>query len=480
MSAHLPQQSLLDWLRPDMGRQTDVALVSTYSADPGVLASLLLSLAGFEDDATDQGSRATRVKFAKSVLQMKGKVAIAMQADRLFSSHKTGRPIALLDRFIKEIPWDEDPKGGKSWHPKCAAVRYSNGSAAPGKWRFWLGSRNLTRDTSWDLGLSLEGYEAEADAQNGTTIPSIAGAVRKLAEETKQLDLWKGQIKRLTKVYWEVPRGLAVEEIRLLLPNEQNRDFPSCPSDVRRLIAVAPFMDVTTSKRIGAWGDDADRILVSSDTELDRIAKGKENFFKSRGFAAVKSLLRVDDEGEPASDDVEEDDGGLQKYRGLHAKFVWVEHSQATTMWLGSPNLTERAWKKNAEIYACIKIESRGSAKAAAAAREGVESFLSMATPYVVSPQNQVAGEEELLDVARTEVAARLMTAHQRLSGDWTSVAVEAEAPPHPGRHKIVLKIGPVAGDADQMIEWKRNSRTVRFSQQNPEAASALLRVTLE
>ena len=29
MSEHLPQQSLLDWLRPDTGFQTDIALVST-------------------------------------------------------------------------------------------------------------------------------------------------------------------------------------------------------------------------------------------------------------------------------------------------------------------------------------------------------------------------------------------------------------------------------------------------------------------
>ena len=55
-----------------------------------------------------------------------------------------------------------------------------------------------------------------------------------------------------------------------------------------------------------------------------------------------------------------------------------------------------------------------------------------------------------------------------------------AEELPHPQNHKIVLKIGPVAGDNDQMIEWKRGSRTVQFNPQNPEAASHLLRVTLE
>ena len=232
---------------------------------------------------------------------------------------------------------------------------------------------------------------------------SIAGAVRKLAEATKQLDQWKEPIKRLTNVDWEVPRGFTVEEITLLVPNDSNWDFPSCPPGVWRLIAVAPFMDVATSTRIGRWGDEPQRILVSAKTELDRIAKGKEDFFEKRGFADVKSFLRVADEGEPDFDDAEEGGGDLEDYRGLHAKLLWVEHAQGTTLWLGSPNLTERAWRTNAEIHARISIEPRGSAKSAAAAREGIESFLSMASAYSVSPQGQSEVEDDPLDLARTE-----------------------------------------------------------------------------
>jgi len=204
VSEHLPQQSLLDWLRPDTGFQTDIALVSTYSASAGVLASLLLSLAGFEDDPSDTGSRATRVKFAKSVLQLKDRVTIAMQAGRLFCPPRGGKAIALLDRFIKDIPYDERIKGGRSWHPKCAIVRYSDAKSSAGKWRLWLGSRNLTRDTSWDLGLSLEGYEDESDAMDGMKIPSIANAANKLAAEAGQAAKWQEPVKRLRNVHWEV------------------------------------------------------------------------------------------------------------------------------------------------------------------------------------------------------------------------------------------------------------------------------------
>ena len=357
VSNHLPQQSLLDWLRPDTGYQTDIALVSTYSASAGVLASLLLSLAGFEDDPSDAGSRATRVKFAKSILQLKDRVAIAMQAGRLFWPRKGGKATALLDRFIKDMRYDERAKGGKSWHPKCAIVRYSDAKSSAAKWRMWLGSRNLTRDTSWDLGLSLEGYEFESDAMDGMKIPSIANVTRKLATEADQAERWREPLKRLRNVHWEVPRGLVVEEIDLMLPQDASRDFPPCPEGVRRLMAVAPFLDATTPKRIGRWGDDAERILVSTGTELNRIAKGKADHFENAGFSVVGDFPAVAEEGEQDVGDIDKAGIDPQASSGLHAKFLWVEHAKGATMWLGSPNLTGRAWTRNAEIFARLSIE---------------------------------------------------------------------------------------------------------------------------
>lgn len=480
MSEHLPQQSLLDWLRPDTGFQTDIALVSTYSASAGVLASLLLSLAGFEDDPSDAGSRATRVKFAKSILQLKDRVAIAMQAGRLFCPRKGGKATALLDRFIKDMRYDERVKGGKSWHPKCAIVRYSDAKSSAAKWRLWLGSRNLTRDTSWDLGLSLEGYEIESDAMDGMKIPSIAIVAKKLATEAGHAEKWREPLKRLRNVHWEVPRGLVVEEIVLMLPQDADRDFPPCPEGVRRLIAVAPFLDATTPKRVGRWGDDAERILVSTGTELNRIAKGKADHFENAGFGAVGDFPAVAEEGEQDVADIDEAGIDPQASSGLHAKFLWVEHAQGATMWLGSPNLTGRAWTRNAEIFARLSIESRGSAKAATAIKQGIERFLSMAPEFAALPAKNARDVDDPLELARNEVAARLMNASQKLSTDWTSVEIQAAELPHPANERIILKVGSLADDPGQMIEWPRGSRNVRLRPHNPQAASHLIRVTLE
>jgi hypothetical protein len=479
MSEHLPQQSLLDWMRPDTDYRTDVALVSTYSASAGVLASLLLSLAGFEDDPSDAGLRATKVKFAKSVLQLKGRVAIAMQAGRLFCSRKSGKPIALLDRFIKDIRWDERQKVGRSWHPKCAIVRYLEKDGSSGKWRLWLGSRNLTRDTSWDLGLSLEGYEDQAQVREGTQLPAIAKVAFRLAEETGESERWKEPLRRLKNVHWQVPRGLVLEDIELMLPDDAARDFLPSPSGVRRLIAVAPFMDPQTTRRLGRWGDSAERLLVSTGLEMDRIAKGSDNFFKMRGFTDVRAFAVVADEGE--QDVVEAGDGtsgDLEADCGLHAKFLWAEHAKGTTIWLGSPNLTERAWKRNAEIYARIDLDARS--KAAAEIRDGVKAFVAMAPAFSVSSVEGPSDVADQMEFARTEVAASLMKARQVLSKDWTSVKIEAPNAPHPANGKFALKIGPVADDQDKLIEWPRGSRRIELHPQHPHAASHLVRIALE
>lgn len=480
MSEHLPQQSLLDWLRPDTGFQTDIALVSTYSASTGVLASLLLSLAGFEDDPADTGSRATRVKFAKSILQLKDRVAIAMQAGRLFCPRKGKEATALLDRFIKDMRYDERAKGGQSWHPKCAIVRYSDAKSTAGKWRLWLGSRNLTRDTSWDLGLSLEGYESESDAMDGMKIPSIANVAKKLAMAAGQGEKWQEPLKRLRNVHWEVPRGLVVEEVALMLPQDANRDFPPCPQGVRRLIAVAPFLDVRTPNRVGKWGDDADRILVSTGTELNRVSNGKADHFEKAGFVDVRDFPTVADEGEQDVADIAEAGIDPQASSGLHAKFLWVEHARGATMWLGSPNLTGRAWTKNAEIFARLSIESRGSAKAATAIKQGVESFLSMASEFAAFPAKDGMNVDDPLELARNDVAARLMHASQKLSTDWSSVEIHSAELPHPPNERIVLKVGSLADDPGQMTEWRRGSSNVHFRPHNAHAASHLVRVALD
>jgi len=76
---HLPGLALLDALRPPAGWRVDRALLSSYSADPAVLAAVMLALVARDDD----GGSGTRPALARALLELRGRVAFVVQRGRL-------------------------------------------------------------------------------------------------------------------------------------------------------------------------------------------------------------------------------------------------------------------------------------------------------------------------------------------------------------------------------------------------------------
>ena len=191
---HLPTLPLLEALRPPPGWRTDRAILSAYSAEPRVLVSLLLALAGRDDDS---GS-GSRVALARTLDELRGRVAFVLQRGRIAAPNAAPRVLALLDRFVREAPWDEGgPAGasGRSWHAKLALVRLvaSDDGAAPPQWRFWLGSRNFTLDTSWDIALSLE--TVQPGSSGGQTLEGIEQVAARLAEHADETARWQPHLR---------------------------------------------------------------------------------------------------------------------------------------------------------------------------------------------------------------------------------------------------------------------------------------------
>jgi hypothetical protein len=148
----LPNVPYLDAIRPDCGWHTEFAVLATYSADLGVLTAALLALAAVDDD---RGS-GSKVDFANAMNQLAGRVRLVVQAGRLVSAARTPRILTILDRYVREMGQDE---AAGSWHPKIALCKHT-GVEGVAQWRLWIGSRNLTRDLSWDVGLLLTGQTA--------------------------------------------------------------------------------------------------------------------------------------------------------------------------------------------------------------------------------------------------------------------------------------------------------------------------------
>jgi len=77
---HLPTLPLLEALRPPSGWRTDRAILSAYSAEPRVLVSLLLALAGRDDDS---GS-GSRVALARTLCELSPSLPSGAAIEREF------------------------------------------------------------------------------------------------------------------------------------------------------------------------------------------------------------------------------------------------------------------------------------------------------------------------------------------------------------------------------------------------------------
>lgn len=471
---HLQTLPLLEFLTPPAGWRTDRALLSSYSADLAVVVAFILALAARSDDGGTAGGAA----LARAMKELKGRCKFVVQTGRIAEPNRSSTILNLLDRFVVEVPWDESNHPsipGRSWHAKIAIARQTSESDAevPARWCLWLGSRNLSRDESWDIGLSLDG---SADrAARGTKIKQMVEFADRLAIQAGQRTEWQPLVEELKRVIWDVPRGLSVEEIRLMLPDDSKRGFPKMPSGVRRILAVAPFLDGGTIKGLGSATKVAtERQLLSTRPELSKLV-GQAGKPLTRF-----NLLTLPEPTDTPDEAITSNASGLDaaiEGRGLHAKFIWAEHDGGASLWLGSPNLSDRAWRRNAEAYARVAVEFRGSPVASKALQAGIDAFVGHARNILaedLDAPSSAQSEEELLETARKQVAARLRATQTRQS-DGT-VVIRCAEPPHADDTSVHLEIGRLTGS---LVKWPASSELVTLPSAIEGRDSELLRIRL-
>lgn len=440
--SHLTTQPLLELLRPSPGWRTDRAILGAYSAEPAVLVAILLSLVGRDDD---KGGGA-KVALARAMTDLEGHVHFVLQRGRLAAPRKATGVLALLDRFVREVPWNEvaDGGAGRSWHAKLALVRtvpYDD-PQGPARWRFWLGSRNFTQDTSWDIALSLETVPGHS---NGQVLAGVDQLARRLAEKAGEERAWRPLAAELAKARWDVPKGMTAQRVDLMLPGDAGRGIPEPPPRTERLIAVAPFLDGQTVRRLGSWCQR--RELLSSVPELSKL--NAQKLAPLEGFELL-ALPGSPEDGSASPEDGDASTEAAVEARGLHAKLLWTEQGARATLWLGSANLTQRAWSRNAEAYAKIGLDFRRNPPAATALREGIETFRELARPVRAEDLGPADGEDpvkEALEKARGQVSARLLGCQRR--GTDSTIVDTRDGPPHPDDPLVSLEVARL-GDAMQ------------------------------
>ena len=339
--------ALLDVLRPPRGYTTDVALLGTYSADLVAVVACLLALAGEGDD--DRRMPPTAV--ATALTRMADRVRVVAQAGRVQVPQKGRRTLVLADRWIREVHVDGNRQ---SWHPKVALARQT-AEGQPPRWVLWVGSRNLTRDVSWDLGMTVVGTE---DGAASPPLPGLADVAAALARHAELAGWSEAELlPRLRRVSWALGSD-AVRLKRLLLHGAAGpRQLPPAPAQADHLLAISPFLRVTGLRLFRSWGSgDATRRLASTPGALVGLGA------TAQALTAGWQLRTMEEAAEALGDSVADPTGDEQfeeVHRGLHAKalLAWSPDAARATLWLGSANLAARAWNGNStEVTAELEV----------------------------------------------------------------------------------------------------------------------------
>ncbi|MCP1845829.1 hypothetical protein ACVIHI_008706 [Bradyrhizobium sp. USDA 4524] len=461
-----PALSFLEGLRPRPDESVELALLASYSADLGSIGATLLALVGKDTDA----GRGSPSDFADAVERLRGKVRIIIQRGRLAKVRKTPRIAAVLDQFVREVDFDE---ATHSWHPKAALVRTRGADGEIG-WRLWIGSRNLTECVNRDIGLLLV-----SGAKGGAPVLGAEELARALAERAALKAQRPASLAAaVAKVAWRPPSGVRVERI-LWSAGSGGQTVPVPPAETDEVVVVSPFVDKNFLSRQAPpqATKSTRRRLLTTMREIERIGPSLAVFDDLLALDAPDYPIG-DPEPDPQSALPTPDSGGAEDEeeevgRGLHAKLLFMRSGQKRRLWLGSANATMRAWTgRNAEVTVELLVTEQ--------VEKGLRALLDSArlvkAPSIEHSPDAVALEEEALERARAQVAARWAA---QLSIDDTGARLTHRSSvhpggPHPDESDIVLEVGTLHGE---LIAWPAQQVVVELGPVAPAERSEFVRL---
>jgi hypothetical protein len=350
-----PAHSLLAQLRPDPGWQLDRACIATYSADLRVVAASLLALAGYATEP-ELGSA---VQLVQAFRNLRDRVAIVVQRGRIHWPRNLPRAAALLDRFVYEADCNERER---SWHPKFAVIRWFHPETKAFSWRAWVGSRNLTRDLSRDVGLLL--IESH-DRSLGVVLPELRLAVEALQNHMPAKRRSASFASELSKVRWDLPPG--VNEMRAAWLDGRADRFPIPKTPQHEVIVISPFVDAKQMRFTRTWvKEHLKPTIIACDTDLIQACeKDKELLallnLRTCAASAEEGTAYIQPNpvlGQDAGDTERESDRS-DEVSGYHAKLIYMRHNSTGRLWMGSPNLTSRGWSRNFELAVELVSDAR-------------------------------------------------------------------------------------------------------------------------
>ena len=273
---------------------------------------------------------------------MRDRFRVVCQAGRVAVPSSGASTLVIADRWIREVRHDGNQR---SWHAKLAFVRYRPMEAPDqqAKWRFLIGSRNLTRDTSWDSALTALGSVSGPPTSVDKSV-ARAGAV--LADKAALPEWPAAKVEdELARMHWMWPEDIQEVVSFAMWPDAQPAPgFPRPPRGLSHVVAVSPFVNGSVARKLSGWGQAVKRQLLTTQSTLFELAAQRAE--PLAGFSSLHQLDVPDgvEDADAYHQDETGDDQMVEVHRGLHAKMLWAHSTRGDDLWLGSANLTERAW----------------------------------------------------------------------------------------------------------------------------------------
>ncbi|MGW9064974.1 hypothetical protein ACWGPO_12855 [Achromobacter animicus] len=471
---HLPTSSLLDVLTPPTGYVVDRALCSAYSAQSAVLVAMLAAMVR---QGTAEGKGSSDLALARALERLNNRVHFLVQHGRLVGPRSASPILNMLDRFVVPVKYDERKA---SWHPKVCVVRCVNRCSAKAKpiWRLWIGSRNFTKDESWDMALSLTG---EVDGK-GDELADIDSITRRLARQASVEPQWLDALLELGAVRWQVPAGLRIDKLALLIRGDLKRDLEPVPANARSVLAVSPFLDewgVSNLLRLlpPATGPLKKPRLISTAACLSEMAKKHRPALSQYNLRSLPESSQDDqpEEIDEAANEGPDAGADAAESRGLHAKFVWFETPKRGELRLGSTNLTRRGWKENAEVLATVSVALPGGGFSEQL-KSGLKAFDDFCSEYEFGEEEAISGNELRLQREFDDARNALVVDFAATQALKDGVAVVTLQVPLHLPAGALLRVGRI-GDA--LLPWDAGVTSLELPDAPPYDNGDLLRMKL-
>lgn len=444
-------------LQPPAGYVFDAAVATTLSLDFQTALAVPVSLALFAAESRDQILQ-DPLALLEGAERIAGRLLVFTDAEHLQArTHPHSRLCSLLERVIVEV---EAPNGG-AFHPKIWALRFKPVSSdEPMRLRLLVLSRNLTRDRSWDIALTLDGEVARRpQALNRPLSDFILRlpdfATGDLPEGARDL---AGDIaESVRRTEWTLPEPF--DGVAFAVNGLGGKQW--FPERCARLGVISPFCDDRALSMLADRAD-AEAVLIGRSDELAMVSRATLSRF---GRVAVLDEQATTEDGE------EPDPAALQ---GLHAKAFVAEIGRwNTAITVGSGNATVPALLSGRNVEVFATLTGRRSRVGSVEEILGERGFGRLTRPFVpgevpVADETRRAAEARLdearKDICRSSMNLRCERAQSANDGSplWRASLIPSAPLPLPGIAS--LRVWPITrgeGHSRDALEMLRLGQPV-------------------